>query len=280
MEIIWLLLVLSSIIFVIRHVMQSKHRKSLLEKSEENTPYQGTIQGESGVTLHYSVTARRNTKSEEKSSNLLKEATEKKYDSDLDGAIVCLREAYGLMSKDKTIYPIDTYLRLPLYLQQAGRYAEAISEFEKLISNTPAIVAEEFSHAPKHTQDSLVAMRYADIFDKIRLSLYREKHFTHAAYYKLLSLAERAIGLKLQNREEELSSFRDRSLWIDGLRPLLKKDKKDALLEKLVDICIYFSRSCDTNALIFFAKEVKSILKIDLSAIGVKMPDIPENLLH
>lgn len=280
MEIIWLLLVMISIIFVIRHVIQSKHRKPSLEKPEENTPYQGKIQGESGVTLHYNVTARRKTKSEEKSSNLLKEATGKKYDGDLDGAIACLREAYGLMSKDATIYPIDTYLRLPLYLQQAGRYAEAIAEFQYLICNTPAIIAEEFSHAPKHTQDSLVAMRYAGIFDKIRLSAYREKHFTHAAYYKLLSLANRAIGLKLQSREEELNSFRDRSLWIDELLPLLKKSKKDSLLERLVEICIDFARQCNTNSLVFFAKEVKSILRIDLSSIGVKMPDIPEILSH
>ena len=226
------------------------------------------------ATLHYNVTVRRSTKSEKQSSNLLKKATQKKRDGDLDAAIACLREAYGLMSKHTTIYPIDTYLRLPLYLQHAGRYGEAMAEFEQLLCNTPPTVVKEFPHAPREVLQSIAAMRYADIFDKVRLSTHREKHFVHSVYYMVLSLASRAVGLRLQDKG---GLFRDPSWWIDRLRPLLERAGRESLLEGLVEICIRHSLSGNTQSLASFANEIKSMLKIDLNSASVNMPDVPES---
>ena len=279
MEVLWLMLLLIPIIFLIRWFTQPKRSNSPLGKPQKNTPYQGTIQGDSGVTLKYQVTVRQETESEETSKNLLKEATQKKDDGDLTGAITCLREAYKLMSRPEhtTIYPIDTYLRLPLMLQQAGLYNEAIVEFKSLACGTPTKIAKEFSHAPKNTQYSLVAMNYAKIFDKMRLAAHRERHLVQAVYYRVLSLANKAVGLKLQNREKELDAFKDRLFWANSLLPTLKKAKKDFLLEKLTDVCMKFSRSCTVYCISLLAKEIESLLEIDPKSIGVKMADLLED---
>lgn len=143
---------------MVYRITRSKNRGEKKVKTEQDTPYQGTIHGASGVSLKYEVSVREKTASEERSSELLKEATQKKSDKDLDGAITCLRKAYKLMSHSNISYPIETYLRLPLYLQQAGHYNESIAEFEKLLSNSQAKIAKEFSHISKQEQNGLSAM--------------------------------------------------------------------------------------------------------------------------
>jgi hypothetical protein len=67
-------------------------------------------------------------------SELLREATAKKKGGDMEGATKLLREAYVAISKVSTIYSIDTFLRLPLYLQEAGRSDEAWREFNRLLT--------------------------------------------------------------------------------------------------------------------------------------------------
>lgn len=278
MEILWLLILLISIIFLIHRFTQPKQGKSPLGKPQKNTAYQGTIQGDSGVTLKYEVTARQRTEPEETSRNLLKEATQKKDEGDLTGAIACLREAYNLMSKPEhtIIYPMDTYLRLPIMLQQAGLYTEAIMEFRDLAYGTPRKVAKEFSHASKNKQNSLIAMNYARIFDKMRLAAHRERHFAHAVYYRILSLANEAVGLNLQNREKELDSFTDRLFWTKRILPALKRAKKDFLLERLTDICMDFSRSFTEHSLKLLGREIEASLELDPKLIGVRIADILE----
>lgn len=278
MKILWLTFLLTPITFLIHRLTQPKRGKSPLGKPRKNTPYQGTIQGDGGITLKYQVTTRPETESEETSKNLLKEATKKKDDGDLTGAIACLREAYNLMSQPEhtTIYPIDTYLRLPVMLQQAGLYTEAIVEFKNLACGSQKQIAREFSHAPKDTQNSLVAMNYAKIFDKMRLVAHREKHLVHAVYYQALSLANQAVGLKLQNRQKELDGFTDRQFWANRILPTLKKAKKDILLEKLTDACMVFARSYTAYSTNLLAKEIESLLEIDPKSIGVTMADLFE----
>lgn len=68
-----------------------------------------------------------------KASELLKEATARHDRKDFDGATRCLRDAYAVMAGSSTTYPVATFLRLPLYLQKAGRYDEALLEFESLM---------------------------------------------------------------------------------------------------------------------------------------------------
>jgi hypothetical protein len=64
---------------------------------------------------------------------LLKLATERKEAGDLDGAIEALLTARPGMSPD--VYPIQSYLKLPLYLQRTGRFQEAWLDINHLLAN-------------------------------------------------------------------------------------------------------------------------------------------------
>jgi len=142
MEVFWLLVIITLVYMGYRVFRPKKKVAGNTTSKNKNTPYKGTIQGQSGISLKYEVSVREKTASEEKSSELLKEATKKKNEKDLAGAIDCLREAYKLMAQSSISYPIETFLRLPLYLQQAGRYDESVTEFEKLLKTSPDKIAK------------------------------------------------------------------------------------------------------------------------------------------
>lgn len=58
-------------------------------------------------------------------SELLKNTTKRKKAGDYEGGIRLLREAYREIERGTITYPIDTYLRLPLFLFDAGHRDEA-----------------------------------------------------------------------------------------------------------------------------------------------------------
>jgi hypothetical protein len=223
---------------------------------------------------------REKTASEERSSELLKEATRKKDEKDMEGAISCLREAYMLMAQSTISYPIETFLRLPLYLQQAGRYAESVAEFEKLLTNTSAKIAKEFSHVSAKQQNGLAAMERAIIFDKMRLAAQREKQFVYAAYYQVLSDANWSVGLKLQERTGELDGCSDRESWVNRVDSLLKKAKKETLVEPLADRCVVFARSCTAPALDKLATDVAALLEIGSNRTVSQNANAPKKATH
>jgi hypothetical protein len=277
MEVFWLLVIAGAILLV---YLGARSRKGWNNKAkpEENTAYQGTIPAR-GLALKYEVTVREGTASEEKSSELLKQATQMKNLKDLNGAITCLREAYKLMAQSNISYPIETYLRLPLYLQQAGHYTECIVEFEKLLSNSPAKIAKEFSHISKQEQNGLSAMDISTIYDKMRLASQREKQFTYAVYYQILSDANGAVGLKLQKREEELDTFKAREFWANNIEALLKKAEKETLGDDLVKRCMIFSRSCTVAALHKLTRDIAELLGISRGTAALKMETATDRTL-
>lgn len=57
----------------------------------------------------------------ERISKLNKQATAYKADNDLDAAIACLVEAKGLIYRTAVSFPVQTWLRLPMFLQAADR---------------------------------------------------------------------------------------------------------------------------------------------------------------
>lgn len=260
MEVFWLLVI--AVVAAAAYRISRTDRGARRVQQEKHNPYHGTIQAGSGVSLKYGVSVREKTASEERSSELLKDATKKKDEKDLDGAISCLREAYKLMAQSTISYPIETFLRLPLYLQQAGRYAEAVEEFEKLLRNAPAKIAKEFSHVSAKRQNGLAAMERATIFDKMRLAAQREKQFVYSAYYQVLSDANRCLGLKLQDRTEEADGYQDRESWAGGVDSLLKKAKKEAVVEALVDRCMAFAQSCTAPTLDKLTTDAAALLEI------------------
>ena len=107
---------------------------------------------------------------------LLKQAANEKK-TDINKSINTLRQALKNIQYNKISYSIDVFLRLPLYLQQAQRKEEALSEFNRLLdSNNDRVM--------KNMENSI-------ILDKMRLFYERENHKTEALRYGILSYVVR-----------------------------------------------------------------------------------------
>jgi hypothetical protein len=168
-------------------------------------------------------------KGELDSEFLLKQATAQKRGGDIDAAIRTLRLAYGAIEKGPMTYSVDVFLRLPLYLQETGRSDEAWAEFNKLIVE---------GHPSQLNDLSLRSMGHSKIYDKMRLFLQREGKSDRAIVFGVLSMLACAKGLYLQSRRRELAEFVSRKHIEATLEPLLKKAKRTALSEQLVEFML------------------------------------------
>lgn len=116
---------------------------------------------------------------------LLKKATSKKKEGDFDNAIKLLKLAYKEISKGPMVYPVDTFLRLPLYLQAAKRNDEAWREFNFLLTKG----------YPNQMSDlEFIPMDHSIIYDKMRLFLQREGKPELAIKFGIFSFLSWAIG--------------------------------------------------------------------------------------
>ena len=156
---------------------------------------------------------------------LLKEATAKKKIGDFDEAIALLRKAYKQIEKGTITYSVDTFLRLPLYLQCAGRNDEAWKEFNLLIIN---------GHSGLIMSKEMLPMHNSKIYDKMRLFLQREKKFDKSIKFGILSHLSWCDGLYQQGRKKELKKSLSEEAIKKILQPLLKKAKKTSELNLLV----------------------------------------------
>lgn len=155
---------------------------------------------------------------------LLKEATAKKKAGDLENAIKLLREAYQEINKGSAIYPVDTFLRLPLYLQEAKRNDEAWREFNILLTK---------GYPNQMNDQELIPMDHSIIYDKMRLFLQREGKSDLAIRFGIFSYLSWAIGLYRQKRNDELKIYTSRESLENTVRKLLKKAKKEDLIDKV-----------------------------------------------
>ncbi|MBC2712852.1 MAG: hypothetical protein HGJ94_18240 [Desulfosarcina sp.] len=170
---------------------------------------------------------------------LQKKATEQKKNGDIDGAIISLRSAYKQLEKQGIKWPINTYLRLPLFLQKAGRTDEAWAEFNALL------------RAPE--SDFMLSMNHSIIHDKMRLFLQREGKASLAVKFGVLSYVETAIAYDKQGRPEELKQLQDEEIIHSCVKSLLKKANKPECEYEIAKIII---------------KHMKSIKKINLSELA------------
>lgn len=158
---------------------------------------------------------------------LLKQATIKKNSDDLDGAIKLLRTAYEELDKSSMFYSIQTYLRLPLYLQEAGRNDEAWGEFNRLVlwvNSKPRYSAE------------VTPMEQSIIWSKMRLFLQREGKNEHAIQFGVWAYLSWALGLYVQHRKDELNKHAANSSIEKAMKPLLKKTGKDDKIANVVSL--------------------------------------------
>ena len=158
---------------------------------------------------------------------LLKQATIKKNSGDLDGAIKLLRAAYKELDKSSMLYSIQTYLRLPLYLQEAGRKDEAWGEFNRLILWV--------NSKPRYSVE-VTPMEQSIIWDKMRLFLQREGKNEYAVQFGVWSYLSWAVGLYMQKRKDELDTYASKSSIEKTVKPLLKRAKKEAYLASIVNM--------------------------------------------
>jgi hypothetical protein len=159
---------------------------------------------------------------------LLKEATAKRRKAgDLENAIKLLREAYQEINKGSIIYPVYTFLRLPLYLQEAKRNDEAWREFNILLTK---------GYPNQMNNPELIPMDHSIIYDKMRLFLQREGKSELAVRFGIFSYLSWGIGLYRQKRNDELKTYTSRESFEGTIRKLLKKAKKEDLVEKVSTI--------------------------------------------
>ena len=177
---------------------------------------------------------------------LLKEATVYKKNGNQNDAIEKLRQAYQLMENNGIQYSLDSYLRLPMYLQEADKNDEAWSEFNLLIQKLPNIYS---------TSKEILVMGYSQIYDKMRLFLQSEDKNIEAIKCGILSYLYWGVGLKLQKRDDEYYDFIKKENYIKDLLKLLKKAKIEALLNDFLEL---------------IQSQIEKIPKIDINGISRK----------
>ena len=183
-------------------------------------------------------------------SALLKQATKLKQEGKTDDAIQCLRDAFAKIKNCSEVYSIDTYLRLPLYLQQAGRNDEAWSEFNNLLINTGQL----------GSGDTVLPMDHSKIYDKMRLFLQREKRFLEAVRFGILSYFSWAIGLELQGRFDELCHLKDSETVEHEIIKLLKKTDRVESLQELTALVTNKLETPSTTSLADLARNIDTII--------------------
>jgi hypothetical protein len=158
---------------------------------------------------------------------LLKEASRSKRDGDIEGAIVLLKVAYKELNDNSWGFPIEVYLRLPLYLQESGKRDEAWGEFNRLVLwvNSKSRYSREGS-----------PMELSAIWDKMRLFLQREGKKEDAITFGVWSYLSWANGLHAQKRFSELKTYTNTENITKYMNPLLKKAGQESLRERIVKL--------------------------------------------
>ncbi|MEY2690364.1 MAG: hypothetical protein RL375_4564 [Pseudomonadota bacterium] len=75
--------------------------------------------------------------SDDQVAQLLRQATEHSTAKRWGEAISALQTAQRLMYLSPVSYPAETWCRLPLYLQRAGRFEECLQAFDELLARLP-----------------------------------------------------------------------------------------------------------------------------------------------
>lgn len=148
----------------------------LKKKNSKNTIQYGS------VTLSHSIEVTKNPV-QEKIAALHREATTHKV-SNWPAAVACLQEAVDLMRQHPSDYVLDRWTRLPVFMQQAGQFDEAMQEFERLLSEVEERVKQECQDRVSQAYIEYQTNRnYQTIYDKMRMVCKRQKRPDEAAKY-------------------------------------------------------------------------------------------------
>ena len=191
----------------------------LFKKDKKNSEASFSVEVKSSIGMGTDDTIQR----------LLKEASQKKRDGDIDGAIVLLEAAYKELDKHSWGFPIEVYLRLPLYLQESDKKDEAWKEFNRLVLWV--------NSKPRYSREG-TPMELSAIWDKMRLFLQREGKNDYAVQFAVWSYLSWAVGLYMQKREDELEAYEAETNIRKALKTSLHKADKEFLTARLVKIIL------------------------------------------
>ncbi|MDR0441572.1 MAG: hypothetical protein LBI59_11450, partial [Candidatus Accumulibacter sp.] len=120
---------------------------------------------------------------DERITELHRQATQLKNSGRWTDAIEALHEAQTRMRASGAVGTIETWGRLPLYLQRTGLFEEAMAEFRRLLDEVPARMEREFGHWPKRFHCGFCHRERQVIYDKMRLACQRQGLFENAKKY-------------------------------------------------------------------------------------------------
>jgi tetratricopeptide (TPR) repeat protein len=114
----------------VRDVRPWQERVEEIERGRPTEPPQPSITVISYIATHDSPT-------DQRIAALNRQATVHKENGDWPAAVACLKEAHGLMGKSGLAHTAQAWCRLPLFLQQAGRFDESMAVFDELLDQLP-----------------------------------------------------------------------------------------------------------------------------------------------
>jgi tetratricopeptide (TPR) repeat protein len=204
----------------------------------------------------FGIRIEKNTSSAgEKASAFLKEATALKKEGKITQAIEKLRQAYVHISKTNTDYGIEVFLRLPLYLQEAGRKDEAWREFNLLLTS---------GYQNMFTATWSWHLMESKVYDKMRLVMQRDGKQSMAISFGVISYIKELRSELEKPKDIKDESYIEKAQQLDSLNsmlePLLKKAKKlDKLQESTILVSEWIKSLPRTDDMIFEKKLIEII---------------------
>jgi outer membrane biosynthesis protein TonB len=195
-----------------------------------------------------------------RAGKLIKEAASLQAKKDFDAAIALLREAYDLMERAATISPIDNYLKLPQYLEKAGRFGEAATEYEALLAGAPARVAREHDELEGEKAKGFVAMERRAIYKAMQPAYRKADRLEEAILFGLLEHASWCAGLQYKKRGQELRSARSMKAWKEVTDSVFGRSSLADRKEAALAACIEFAKECDEKALAALEKALRDLI--------------------
>lgn len=181
------------------------------------------------LSLKFSVVFAKKSEAEEKISTLGSQATQYRSENNLHAAILCLEEMWELIYKSKS-YWAQSLVRLPKFLQQAGRFHDAEKRFQELIALAP-IAAQESGKDHDLSEFYIPSLEHHflyDVYDAMRIVYKREKQIEQSNKYKMLAQEHLAIaqGFSKKLQAARFKQLEEHRAWCEEMQSLADEDKK------------------------------------------------------
>jgi hypothetical protein len=164
---------------------------------------------------------------EEAASASLRAATKLKSEGQIAEAVEQLIQFRNYANSSRIVFGIESYLRLPAYLQAAGLRDQAWAEFYNLLTNG----------YPNQLNDrGVILCEKSVVYDKMRLFLQRDDNDLLAVHFGILSHGHLIAGLKQQDRIEELTRAQDLNWITEIITDLIGGTDRQDLIGPAIEI--------------------------------------------